>query len=220
MIKAIFFDAAGILYKRSSPTEKFALQLLAENGFNTEPSEEKKATLLSIRAQANGGKVSHETYWDLFLLSRGVTEKEQRKDLYTRIVTFSNDVDPVPGAHEALAELKQKGLQLGIITDTMYPLEWKMKRLEKAGVASFIDIVSCSTDIGAHKPDPVIYDYAIKQTNFLPGECAFVGHLGVELQGAQSVGLVTIAIEYDEGTQADYYCDSIKEIFELPIFTN
>ena len=36
MIKAIFFDAAGILYSRGGHTEEFALTLLQDNGFATE----------------------------------------------------------------------------------------------------------------------------------------------------------------------------------------
>ena len=84
--------------------------------------------------------------------------------------------------------MKQKGIRLGIITDTMYPVEWKMRRLEKAGVAEFIEIVACSTSIGAHKPDPAVYAYALDQANLSQGESAFVGHLGIELEGAKKVG--------------------------------
>lgn len=218
MIKAIFFDAAGILYKRNTPTEAFALDLLGKNGFENSISAEKKEILLSLRSQANGGKVSHETYWDLFLMYRGVKDPNQRKDFYKQIVAFSNNIDPVPGAKEALEALKEKGLLLGIITDTMYPVEWKMKRLEKAGVASFIDIVSCSTDLGAHKPNPIIYKHAIQQTNFNVSECAFVGHLGVELEGARSIGMLTIAIDQEPSVEADFFCHSISDITCLEIF--
>jgi HAD superfamily hydrolase (TIGR01509 family) len=217
MIKAIFFDAAGILYKRAGPTEKFALSLLQDMGFTVELTPDQTETQLALRSQANRGAISHDAYWERFLLMRGVLDPRQRKDFTARIIQYSNDVQPVPGGREALTILKEQGFLLGIITDTMYPVEWKMRRLEKAGVAEFIDVVACSTDLGAHKPDPAIYAYALRQAHLSPGESAFVGHLGVELQGAHNAGFITIAIDNDKDARADYYCGSLLDLTILPI---
>jgi len=218
MIKAIFFDAAGILYTRSGTTEEFAIKYLIEKGFSPEISPELMEKQLDLRSQANEGSISHDVYWDEYLSMRNVTDVEKRKEYTTEIVNYSNAIQPMPGAKEALTELKRKGFPMGIITDTMYPLEWKMRRLEKAGVAEFIDIVACSTDLGAHKPDPAVYSYAIQQANLSPEETAFVGHLGIELDGAHKAGMVTIAINYDEGTEADFYCNSLLDLPALSIF--
>lgn len=218
MIKAIFFDAAGILYTRSGPTEEFAIDLLQREGFSIVIDDEQLASQMKLRSKANQGSISHDIYWDQYLVLRKVKNPEQRKDFINRIITFSNDVQPVIGADKALAALKDQGFTLGIITDTMYPLEWKMKRLEKAGVAQYIEIVACSTELGAHKPDPAVYAYAIRQSGLRPDETAFVGHLGVELDGAHKAGMTTIAIYQDQGTQADYYCNSIADLPDLAIF--
>jgi len=156
MIKAIFFDAAGILYTRGGHTEEFALDLLQDEGFSTELPSDQLAIQMTLRSRANQGIVGHDVYWDQFLLMRGVNDPQQRKEFATRIIDYSNDILPISGAREALTALKERGFLLGIITDTMYPVEWKMRRLEKAGVAEFIDIVACSTNLGAHKPDPAI----------------------------------------------------------------
>jgi len=218
MIKAIFFDAAGILYTRSGPTEEFAIKLLKEKGFRTDISNEDMQKQLLLRSQANEGSISHETYWDQWLSLRKVNNPDQRKEIMSDIINFSNAIQPVPGAKEALSHLKQKGIKLGIITDTMYPLATKMKRLEKAGVAEFIDIVACSTELGAHKPDPLVYGYAIQQANLTPAETGFVGHLGIELEGARKAGMTTIAINQDQGAEADYFCESLLGLPDLPIF--
>lgn len=213
MIKAVFFDAAGILYTRSGTTEEFAIKFLKEMGFSPEISPELMEKQMALRSQANEGIISHDVYWDQYLTMRNVNDSEKRKEYTREIVNYSNAIQPMPGAKEALTELKHMGFSMGIITDTMYPLEWKMRRLEKAGVAEFINIVACSTDLGAHKPDPAVYSYAIQQAGLTPAETAFVGHLGIELDGAHKAGMVTIAIYYDEGTVADFYCDSL---FDLP----
>lgn len=125
---------------------------------------------------------------------------------------------PTALALSELAVLRERGFNLGIITDTMYPLEWKMKRLKKAGVAEFINIIACSTELGAHKPDPLVYRYAVEQAKLTPADTAFVGHLGSELDGAHQAGMTTIAINYDPGTQADFLCQSIGLLPSLPIF--
>ena len=125
---------------------------------------------------------------------------------------------PIPGAREALLKMKQKGILLGIITDTMYPVEWKMRRLEKAGVAEFIEIVACSTVIGAHKPDPAVYAYALEQANLSRENQPLWVTLESELEGAKKAGMITIAVDHDQDAEADYYCHSLKDILDLPIF--
>jgi len=218
MIKGIFFDAAGVLYYRSKHTVDFALKLLQEMGYSQEVSSRDIESLEALRLQVNQGLASHDAYWDLFLSLRGVTDAPQRRQYIGRIVDFSNDVQPVPGVREALAELKSRGYALGVVTDTMYPLEWKKRRLEKVGVAEFIDVIACSTVLGVHKPDPAMYLNAIQQLHLSVPESAFVGHLAVELQGARLAGMATVAVNYDPDAQADYFCESLLDLLSLPIF--
>lgn len=58
MIKGIFFDAAGVLYRRSEPTENYALNLLKQGGFSTEPSLEDLERQRALRAQASQGQAA------------------------------------------------------------------------------------------------------------------------------------------------------------------
>ena len=219
MIKAIFFDAAGILYTRDGHTETYALDLVSKMGYQAVLPQAQRENQLAVHSKANKGTISYEAYWDQFLLMRNIQDAQLRKNMTNQIINYSNDVQPIVGAAETLKKLKEMGLVLGIITDTMYPLEWKMRRLEKAGVAEFIDIVSCSTELGAHKPDPLVYIYALQQAKLEACEAAFVGHMGIEIAGAHQVGMTTIAIDHDEGTIADIYCDSISDLLNLPILT-
>ena len=217
-IKGIFFDAAGIFYSRPKPTENYALNLLKRNGFSTEPSQEDLGRQKDLRAEASHGHVSYAAYWDQFLLMRGVTDPEQRKTLSKKIFDYSDSVIPVPGGREVVAGLKQRGFILGVVTDTMYPLEWKMRRLARVGVAEFVDVVACSTVLGAHKPDPTMYSNALQQAHLAPGEAAFVGHDARELEGARKAGMATVAVNYDPDAKADYYCKSLLDLLNVPIF--
>ena len=218
MIKGIFFDAAGVLYCRARPTEDFALGLLRNGGFSIDVTSEDLTHLLALRAQANQGQVNHEAYWDQFLMMHGVADPYLRQTFITRIIDYSNDVLPVPGAREALQGLKQRSFLLGIVTDTMYPLEWKRRRLEKVGVAEYIDVIACSTVIGVHKPDSGMYLNALQQAHLSPDESAFVGHLAIELRGAHNAGMVTVAVNFEPDAVADYYCKSLLDLLNVPIF--
>ena len=218
VIKGIFFDAAGVLYNRPVSTRAYALGLFEQKGSVTELSAEDRARQEALRSQANRGQLSPDEYWDQFLLMHGVASPEERRVLVGKINDYSDNVLPIPGSREALLGLKQRGFVLGIVTDTMYPLEWKMRWLNTVGVAEFIDVITCSTVLGAHKPDPAMYLNAVQQAGLTPSESAFVGHDAEELEGAHKAGIATVAVNYEPGAIADYYARSLVGLLDVPIF--
>lgn len=219
-IKGIFFDAAGVLYRRNSPTADYAIELLRQKNLTSGITNAESEHLAKMRTDASMGQTSHETYWHQFLLFHGVGDTAERSQMIKKIIDYSNDVLPVDGCPETLAELKRRGFVLGIISDTIYPLEWKMARLAKAGVADLIEIVACSTDLGMHKPHPAFYRYAVDQANLTAAETAFIGHDVKELRGARRAGMMTVAVNYDPGAKADFYCNNIAELTSITEFAS
>ncbi|MBN1318722.1 MAG: HAD family hydrolase [Anaerolineales bacterium] len=216
-IKGIFFDAAGVLYYRIEPTNVYVSRLLDKRGFPIEILAQDQIHQKALRSQAKNGQISPDEYWDQFLLMRGVSDPEERKSLIDQISNYSDQVLPIPGGREALAGLKQRGFILGIVTDTIYPIERKIHWLEKVGVSEFIDVLACSTALGIQKPDPAIYLNALKQANLTPDESAFVGHATRELNGARQAGLATVAVLYEPDARADYYATSLIDLLNVPI---
>jgi len=217
-VKGIFFDAADIFYYRPMSTSNYAQSLLKQMGYGTEPSVEDWLRQQALLSQANRGEVGPDEYWDQILLMRGVASFEERKILTGKINAYSDNVLPIPGGREALAGLKQRGFVLGIVTDTIYPVERKMRWLEQVGVAEFIDVVACSTVLGAHKPDSAMYLNAVQQAHLTSDESAFVGHDAQELDGARRAGLATVAVNCDLDARADYYAQSLVDLLNVPIF--
>lgn len=218
-IKGILFDAADVFYRRPERTDAFVTGLLKQRGFSSELSAEDRARQQGLRSRANTGHLKPEEYWDQLLELHGVVVPEQRKPLVEQIIEHSNHVLPIPGGRELLAELKSRGFVLGIVTDTIYPLERKMHWLDQVGVAEFVDVVSCSTVLGVHKPDPAIYLNALQQARLSAYESAFVGHDAEELEGARKAGMTTVAVNHDPGTKADYYACSLLDLLNVPIFS-
>ncbi|MGE5263283.1 MAG: HAD family hydrolase [Acidobacteriota bacterium] len=218
MIRGIFFDAAGVFYDRKETTGTFARRRLVELGYPPELSKENNARKKELHLLATEGRLSHETYWDQVLALHRVDDLTLRAKLRKEILDHTFDVFAYPGGKEAMAGLEARGYVLGIITDTVYPVEWKMAWLEKVGVAQFIRVVACSSTLGAHKPEPEMYLNALEQAGLKPAQAAFVGHDAGELEGARQAGLVTVAVNYDPEAKADYYASSLAGLLDLPIF--
>jgi putative hydrolase of the HAD superfamily len=217
-IKGIFFDAADVLYERPESTGTCLTRLLEGKGLPIELPVEDQARHKALRSLARRGLISHDWYWDQLLAMHGIADAEERRILTAKIDEVSNCVLPVPGARQALAGLKQRGFVVGVVTDTMHPIEHKMRWLRQVGVAEFVDVVACSTVLGAHKPEPVMYLNAVKQAGLTPGDSAFVGHRADEIEGARQAGLATVAVNYDPDAKADYYAQSLPDLLNVPIF--
>lgn len=218
-VRGILFDAGDVLYQRPQRTDAYVAELLRERGLASALSHEDLTRRRELRSEAKRGRLSPDDYWDQVLLMYGVAPQEERRALVRRINDYSDCVLPMPGAREALQGLKQRGFILGIVTDTIYPLEWKMRWLDQAGVAEFMDVVACSTALGLHKPDTAMYLTAAREAGLAPTESAFVGHDPGELEGAHRAGLVTVAVNYEPGTRADYYARSLLDLLNVPIFS-
>lgn len=217
-LRGILFDAAGVFYDRPEPTRKYVANLLQEMGLSAELSAEDRERQKALRSQANRGHFGPSEYWDQVLLMLGVDSSAEREGLVAKINAYSDQVRAIPGGSEVLASLKQRGFVLGIVTDTIYPIGRKMRWLNQVGVAEFIDVIACSTVVGAQKPDPVIYSNALQQAHLRPYEAAFVGHAVDELEGARSAGMITVAVLWDPGARADYYAESLLDLLDVPIF--
>jgi putative hydrolase of the HAD superfamily len=217
-IRGIFFDAADVLYERPEPTDSYVSSLLQEKGHSIELSMADQGRQKALRSETKRGRLSPDVYWDQLLLIYGVADPQERRTLVDKINGHSDNVLPIPGGRETLAGLKKRGFLLGIVTDTIYPIERKMRWLDKVGVAEFIDVVACSTVLGAHKPDLAIYLSAVQQAGLTPSESAFVGHHAGEIEGARKAGLATVAVNYDPDARADYYAQSLPDLLNVPIF--
>jgi HAD superfamily hydrolase (TIGR01509 family) len=216
--RGIFFDAAGVLYHRPESTSSYVSTLLHDRGLTLDLSASDRARQKTLRSEANKGRLSPLNYWDQVLQMCGLADAAGRRVLVEQIDAYSDNVLPLPGCREMLATLKQRGFVLGIITDTMHPLDRKQRWLDAIGVTEFIDVLACSTALGAHKPDPAIYLGALQQAHLTPAEAAFVGHAADELDGARRAGLATVAVLYEPEARADYYAESLLALLDVPIF--
>ena len=116
-----------------------------------------------------------------------------------RHASFRDICVPRPGALETLAELRKRGLKLGMISvcSEEVALLW-----EETPFAGLFDSTVFSATCGLRKPDPAIYRLALDEVGVGPGDAMFVGDgANDELGGAKRLGMRAVLIlrpEQDE----------------------
>ena len=113
--------------------------------------------------------------------------------------------------HALLDSLRSRGLKLGVVSNAFDP-GWLLQRdLADAGVSERIDFAVFSSEVGKRKPDPLIFETALRALGVEPAETLFVGdRLEQDIRGASQLGMKTVqavwfvADENERGTEPDY----------------
>jgi putative hydrolase of the HAD superfamily len=121
---------------------------------------------------------------------------------------------------ECLKSLRERNIKIGLISnaDVIDSKYWN-----ESPLAQFFESVIFSCDVGMLKPEPGIYDLALKSLNVFTEKSIFVGDGGSnELYGAKMTGMRTIITEFlvsktsEQKEQimmhADYHVTSFNEI--------
>jgi putative hydrolase of the HAD superfamily len=99
---------------------------------------------------------------------------------------------PVEGALPVLAELRDRGLALGLISNCSSEVGELWHGSPFGGA---FDAVVLSADVGFCKPEARIYRLALERLGVEPGEAVFVGDgHSDELAGAEAIGMRAIQI--------------------------
>lgn len=220
-MKAILFDLGNTLvkYDVGSPEEVFR-RVLASLGISRSVDEIKMATLdaereaKSLNLLSSFGQMKCEEYWrkwDALVLKHLniVRNEELAKAIQSRWFDFV-DCTPYPEVKEVLSRLKQKGLNIGLVS-TAYEEEITLI-LEKANLEKkLFDIIVGVDTIKKVKPHPDVFRYAIKMLEVKPEETMFIGDsLDADYRGARNVGVNAILLNRRAN----------KEVHDLKTITN
>ncbi len=216
IFKGLLFDAGDILYYRTDRWVKF-YEFLYEIGLEIPEGLAEKRELLT--QQAYRGGISQEEYRASLLQLFGITRPDQVERGLKILDDEDNDVTFFEGVPETLLALKEKGYRLGIVTDTANPIHVKLCWFEKGGFGHVWDSIISSSELKTRKPDPGIYQAALQHLGLTANEVVFVGHKISELDGARAVGMKTIAFNYEESAQADYYIDHFTDLLRVRTFS-
>lgn len=212
--KAVFFDAGDTLM--TIPAAQMILkEFLAHRSFHRE--EEHIGTLFSeafrklyYGKQLNPDELcspeSDRTFWmSLYrhILDGLGAEDEWTADQIHRCCHELYDEFTGPQHYqlfddvkESLAELKERGFRLGVISNFSPTLR---TILEHKGIAHYFDPMIVSTEVGLEKPNPAIFKLALEQSGLKPEEVLYIGdHDQNDIWAPNQLGIDAVKIlRYD-----------------------
>lgn len=93
----------------------------------------------------------------------------------------------------ALERVRERGARIGLISNWDRRLAGLFTGL---GFGRLLDVIVSSAEVGLHKPDPRIFEYALAELGVEPQEAAHVGdHVYADVLGAQAVGMLPVLID-------------------------
>lgn len=81
-------------------------------------------------------------------------------------------LDPPPSTVATLAALHERGVRLGVLSNT-HGLE--LRAWDQSPLAAHFEVVALSHEIGACKPDPAAYGYVLSRLKVPAAGTAYVG---------------------------------------------
>jgi HAD superfamily hydrolase (TIGR01549 family) len=152
----------------------------------------------------------------LYLLQLGSSE-EQAAALASQLFQQMRDgyrpqgylLEEVP---QVLKALKGEGLRLGVVSNRTQPYD---EELDTFGIRSYFEFALAAGALESWKPDPVIFQHALKLLGVKPGETIYVGdNYYADVIGARNAGLRPILLD-PEGIFPVADCPVIRNLGEL-----
>jgi putative hydrolase of the HAD superfamily len=129
-------------------------------------------------------------------------------------------VFPREGVGETLAALRERGYQLGLLSNTFWAADLHDRHLEEHALLDFFPIRVYSSDEPHVKPHPLIFQETLARMGAAAQEAAYVGdRLDVDVMGAQRAGMRAVLIRspyHDEESETIVPDAIIDELPELP----
>lgn len=216
--RVVFFDVDDTLLDTSTfaqTARKAAIELMVDNGLPLDKDEAYGVLKTIIRQKgSNYGKhfniltevvLGHE---DPMLVALGMITYHNVKIALLRL--FAETID-------TLIYLKSQGYRLGVISNGITIKQWE--KLVRLNVYSFFDAVITSEEVGAKKPDKLIFDVALRKMNGDPEKSIMIGNKFKEdALGAVNAGMSAILVNSDVTEEDRTYIR--KEQLDITIIEN
>jgi FMN phosphatase YigB (HAD superfamily) len=228
-IKAVTFDCAGTLVEAHWDPPRFAVRCAIAAGAEIEPDHaaSQYARLLHNRKQeylkvslTRSEELSDQFWRELgcdWCSMIGLTSSQA--DTISRIgqqklFGCPSDVfrlydDAVP----AINRLQTLGVRMAVISNWDVSLH---KTLRMFGLDGYFEFALASLEEGVGKPDPELFEIALKKLELVPGEVLHVGDDPVDdLRGAQGVGMRAALIDRDQPSPSNVVIRTLEALPEV-----
>ncbi|HEY7322327.1 MAG TPA: HAD-IA family hydrolase [Candidatus Binatia bacterium] len=229
-IRAIFFDAAGTLIKPARPVgESYAVFAQKRYGMAVSPEEiaerfrvcfPSSPPLAFPNNPLEAIKKLEHAWWKE--LVRRVWEPwdpfQQFDEYFEELFAYFAKPETwtlYPEVTETLSALKDRRIVLSVISNFDSRL---IAILEGLGLAPWFEHIFISSRVGYAKPDPQIFQTALKRHNLKAGDVLHVGDSEEnDFQGANNAGLIGVLVERDgeENSIVSSRITNLKSVLSL-----
>jgi len=220
-LKRFCLDAGGVVVW---PNWTRLAEALARQGISADPASLAAADpharyALDVAEIVNTSTDLHRAleYFNLVLTHAGVPLSDRTDRALAEVREYqrvTNLWEHVPEfVCPTLKALRGQGLRLGVVSNANGTLRVAFERI---GLASFFDVILDSAEEGLEKPDPRLFELALRRLGVTSDLAIHVGDMyHVDVVGARSAGLAAVLVD-EAGLRANVDCERIRSIAELP----
>ena len=211
-IRGIVFDMGDVLYD-ATVWRRWLLRVLNRMGLHTHYASFYRVWDRTYLEAVHRGERDYDEAFCDFPRAPGLADpqfedigaagRRPRREIEARAGAF-------PGVRDTIAYLSERGLRLGVLSDSEQTAERLTERLGTFGMEGLFQAVVSSRDLCRTKPDPACYLAALDALELTARETAFVGHDTDEIAGARAMGMPTIAFNYEPTVVADLYVEQFE----------
>lgn len=178
MIKAVLFDAGGVLHIANTAVGD---DLKVELGLT---DEQVKKVFSHYVPLLGTGKIKEQQVWDELKRDHGIRQVSEREHLFTR--SFITTLEKMPGMYELVDELKAKGYIVMLLTNVAPQFA---DVLQQKGHYDPFDFKVLSYEVGIWKPDIGIYEHALQKLGLEGDEAVFIDDQEKNILTAKALGI-------------------------------
>jgi len=195
-VDAVIFDWGGTLTPWHSINIDQLWSAICEPHFPADEAIRRAAALLAAETQlwqASRDGQRSATMTQLFELA-SVVATEALLASYQKAWEPHTFTDP--DAAGLLGHLRDRGIKIGVLSNTMWPRTWHEDVFRRDGVLHLIDGAVYTSEIDWTKPHPAAFQAAMAAIGVSdPRRCVFVGDRPYDdVHGAQSTGMRAVLI--------------------------
>ena len=216
MIKTVLFDLDETLLDRDTAVKRYLRDQHSRYNLNHIDYDVYESYFVGVdkRGHADKLKVFGSLVSEFAL---GCSADELLKDFRSNAWRYCQTFD---GAFQTLAQLRERGYQLGIITNGT--MEMQDAKLRESKLDSMVDITLVSEREKIKKPDSVIFIRAANRLGIQVSDCIFVGdNPKADIWGAHTAGMKTVWFKgqqswpTDLGIEPDHEIHSLRELLSI-----
>lgn len=201
-INVYLFDIDGVLLDTECEFNKYWVKAALELGYSLTPE-------MALELRSLDSKLANKLFMKWFGDRDAYAYvRAKRKELMSGCGVHNSRIKE--GAVDFLRYLKSNNMKTAVVSSS--PQERVINNLNNYDLVRYFDYVISASSVENNKPYKDIYEFAIKQTGYLPEECACIEDSPNGLMSARAAGCYTIMIP-----DLSPYQEKLSDIVDLHV---